>query len=61
MKHNFVYIIYDTETGEIWENFFSEDECVNKFNSHYDGFKNIDWCGINLQFMFKNFFLKRGE
>lgn len=52
--NRFVFIIYDTETFEIWEIYNTEDECVHAYNEKYEGFKNIDWMGYNLSFWLKH-------
>ena len=49
-RQSFIYVIYDKFTGEIHGRFFTEDECVSKFNEFYDGFVNIDWMGINIEY-----------
>lgn len=56
MSKKFVYVIFDNVTGEVWEVFLSEDECVSKYKSHYEGFLNIDWMAINIDFVLKHFF-----
>lgn len=48
--HNFVYIIYDTETLEVHCMFFDEDECIKVFKDLYEGFMNIDWIAINMRY-----------
>ena len=53
MKPKFVYIIYDTINKEIWETYFTEEECVTAYNEKYNGFVNIDWMGYNLSFWLK--------
>lgn len=45
----FVYVIFDNETYEVFEVFRRENECIEKFKSHYDGFVNVDWRGLNIK------------
>ena len=60
--NRFVYIIYDTINGEIWEIHMTEDDCVRSYNEKYEGFKNIDWMGYNLSFWLKeNFYLGKED
>lgn len=54
--NKFVYVIYDKETAEIHEIFKTEEECVSKYVEFYEGFLNIDWMGMNLRFILKDFF-----
>lgn len=54
--NRFVYIIYDEFTAEIFAIFDNEDDCVNRYTEQYQGFININWMGVNLSYVLKNFY-----
>ena len=54
--NRFVYVIYDEFTAEIHEIFETEEECVSRYVEQFEGFVNINWMGVNLSFVLKNFY-----
>lgn len=54
--NRFVYIIYDEFTAEIFAIFNTEEECVSRYVEQYEGFVNVNWMGVNLRFVLKEFY-----
>ena len=49
---SFVFVIYDTETFEVWFASTSEKVCIQEYKEKFEGFKNIDWKAINIKAFF---------
>lgn len=50
-----IFIIYDTITFDVWEWHTTETECIERFNTMFEGFVNISWVAVSVDFMFKKF------
>lgn len=50
-----IFIIYDTITYEVWEWHKTESECIERYNTMFDGFVNVDWIAVSVDVMFKKF------
>ena len=54
--NRFVYVIYDEFSGEIFSIHNSEEDCVMVYRELYEGFINVNWMGVNLSYVLKNFY-----